>query len=614
MQTAERRGTSMSGSTGQAVDEILALEDSSQVKAPKLGRLLGLARPHWRSLLLATLLMLLGSAIGVLTPWVAGNVVDAALLERSLSRLNQIVLLMIGLFAVMGATTGVEVTLMQGIGARMLRGLRHRLFSHLVTLSPGFYESKRVGELLSRLSADAEVIQDALTEQIPDGIQAALRFAGTLTILFVLQTRLTIVALIVVPPVAMLAVWFGGRLEKLTTRMHDAMADTSAVSEETFSGIRTIQAFAREPQAIRRYEAVLGRLLGIELKNARLQGGFSGSMLFAAFSAFALVLWYGGQLLLENRMTPGDLTSFLLYTFSIAVSVGELGSLYAGYRELKGASARFFVLLDTRSSIEEATDAVALRRPAGRIVFSQVQFSYPTAEGRLALDGIDLEIQPGEVVGIVGPSGAGKSTLFSLLLRLHDPTAGGITIDGIDLRGVRLRDLRQAIGIVPQDIFLFGGTVEENILFGEPAASADEVREAAAAAGADEFIQRFPRKYGEYVGERGVKLSGGERQRIAIARAFLKNPPILLLDEATSHLDAESEETVRRALSKLLERRTTLVIAHRLATARQANRILVFDRGRVVGSGNHDSLYESNAVYRRFWELQSLKAGEPGDG
>lgn len=573
-----------------------------------LRRLLALSRPYLSPLVVATALMLVGSAVALVAPWVAGRVVDAAVLEHSAVELDRVVFLLVGLFALMGLVAFLQISLLRSVGARLVADLRRRLFSRLVTLGPEFYEAERVGELLSRLGADLQVVREALLGELPAGTQAILRFVAVAVILFVLQPHLTVVALLVVPPVILVAVAFGKRLERVSTRVQDALADSSAVAEETLSGVRTVQAFARERHSMGRYESVLARLVGTEIVGARLQGGFAGTTLFAAFSAFALVLWRGGHLMIDGRLTPGELTAFLLYTFSIAASVGELGSLYGATRELKGASVRIFSLLDARPSVVDAPAAAPLEHPEGRIAFEGVVFSYRSSKGRRAVDGLSFEIAPGELVGVVGPSGAGKSTLFSLLLRFHDPSAGRIRIDGRDLREVPLGDLRRAIGIVPQEIFLFGGTVEQNLLFGRPEASREEVRQAAEAAGADEFVRRLPHGYQEIVGERGVKLSAGQRQRIAIARAFLKDPAVLLLDEATSHLDPESEETVQQALAKLLRGRTTLVIAHRLATALQADRILLLDEGRLVASGTHESLYPSSGLYRRYWELQSLPA------
>jgi ABC-type multidrug transport system fused ATPase/permease subunit len=305
-------------------------------------------------------------------------------------------------------------------------------------------------------------------------------------------------------------------------------------------------------------------------------------------------------------LSAGELTSFLLYSFSIASSVGTLGSLYAGYKELKGAGARVFEILDTEPAITDPPDPVPLGRPAGRVTFDHVSFSYPSGEGRLALADVELTVAPGETVALVGPSGAGKTTLLSLLLRFHDPTAGAVLLDGHDLRKLRLEEVRRAVGLVPQDIFLFSDTVEANIRYGCPGATAEQVRSAAVAAGADGFIRELPKGYDEVVGERGVRLSAGQRQRLAIARAFLRDPAILLLDEATSALDAESEEVIQRALGELMAGRTTLVIAHRLATARRARQIFVLDAGRVVARGSHDELFAASDLYRRYWELQSL--------
>ncbi len=585
--------------------------DGGEPRPPQLGRLLGLARPHRGALAAATAILLFASAAGLATPALAGRVVDAALVQRSEELLNRIVLGLLGLFAVLGVLAYGEHYLLTATGARLLRGLRERLFGHLVRLAPDFYQTRRVGELMSRLGSDLSVVQGALTHQIPAGVHALLRFGGTLAILLVLHTRLTVLALLVVPPVVLLAVFFGRRLERLSTQAQDALATTAARAEETLSGIRTVQSFQGEDHELARYRSRLGDLLRVQLRNARLTGGFLGLMQFAGFGAFAIVLGYGGRLMLRDQLSPGELTSFLLYTFSIAISVGTLGGLYAGYRELRGASARIFEILDTAPTIADAPDARPLESVRGELAFEGVAFRYAGAEED-AVAGLDLRVAPGRVIGLVGPSGAGKSTLFALLMRFHDPDSGSVRVDGHDVRDVRTADLRRAIGVVPQEIFLFGDTVEENIRYGRPDATDDEVRAAAVAAGADEFVRRLPKGYAELVGERGVRLSAGQRQRIAIARAFLRDPAILLLDEATSSLDPESEDRVRRALESLLEGRTTLVIAHRLATAQRADEILVLEHGRVAGRGTHAELFASNDLYRRYWELQSLRGDAAG--
>ncbi|RKZ10637.1 ABC transporter ATP-binding protein, partial [bacterium] len=356
------------------------------------------------------------------------------------------------------------------------------------------------------------------------------------------------------------------------------------------------------------YAAHLASLLGIQFRNAKVEGAFGGMVQFSAFSAFAVVLWYGGRLMLEGQLTPGELTSFLLYTFSIAVSVGTLGALYAALRELRGASARIFEILDTRSDIADGSQT--LQSCEGRIEIEKLDFEYASS-GRPALRDLSFSVSPGETIGLVGPSGSGKSTLFSLLLRFYDPTRGSLRIDGHELRDLRLADLRRQIGIVPQDIFLHSGTVAENLRFGDPLASDARLEEAAARAGALEFIEQLGEGFQTRVGQRGIRLSGGERQRLAIARAFLRDPRILLLDEATSALDPDSERIVARALAELMQDRTTLVIAHRLVTARRADRILVLEDGHIVGAGTHDQLFASNELYARYWTLQSLEDLEP---
>jgi len=584
-------------------------------------RLLGLARPHLVGLLCATALMLVASGIGLAVPIVAGRVVDTALTESTKADLYRIVGGLLALFAALGVVGYFENYLLGAAGARLLRDLRARLFGRLVGLTPGFYDQRRVGELLSRLGSDLTVVQGALAEQIPGGVQALLRFLGTLGILLVLQPRLTFVALVVVPPVVLIALVFGQRLEQNAKAARDATAETSALAEEGLAGIRTVQAHAAEPWFLGRYTARLAALLDVQLRNARLNAAFAGAITFAAFSAFAIVLGYGGQLMLEGRLTAGALTSFLLYTFSVAVSVGQLGGLYAGYRELQGASARVFELLDTEPSVADPARATPPAAPfevtRGALVLRDVRYRYAGAE-RDALEGVSLDIRGGSVVALVGPSGSGKSTLFALLMRFYAQDSGEITLDGRPLSTIGFADLRRAIGVVPQEIFLFSGTIADNLRIGARGRdsrerSDAELRDAARAAGALEFIERLPEGLQTEVGERGVRLSAGQRQRLAIARAFLADPKILLLDEATSALDPDSEATVQAALERLFEHRTTVVIAHRLATARRADVIHVLEHGRIAASGTHEDLYASSALYRRYWTLQSL-AHEPLDG
>ncbi len=569
-------------------------------------RLLGLAMPYAGSLAAGTLLLLAGTGIFLLVPMQAGGLVDTAIdadLEGSLVRL---VASLVGLFAVMGVLVYLQTWFLGSAGARLLRDLRRRLFGHLVGLSVDFFDRRRVGELLSRMASDLTVVQHALTEQIPTGFQAVARFVGALGILLWLQTRLTVVALLVVPPVVLFAIFYGRRLERVARQERDAVAETSAWAEESLSGVRTLQAFSAEDQARGRYGRRLGDLLGVQLRNVRLYGSFSGLMTFFGYSAFALVLGYGGSLMLAGDLSAGKLTSFLLYTFSIGMSVGQLGSLYAGYKHLRGASARVFELLDQQSAIVDAAAPAALPDAPCVLSVRGVHFEYEGAEQPALVD-VSLDVAPGELVALVGPSGSGKSTLFGLLLRFYEARRGDILLDGTPLHEVALADLRSRMALVPQDIFLFSGSVAENIRLARPEASDADLHRAAEAAGAASFIERLDDGFETEVGERGLRLSSGQRQRIAIARAFLRDPQVLLLDEATSALDPDSEATVQRAIEELLVGRTTIVIAHRLATARRAKRIHVLDQGRLVAAGDHQELYEANELYRRYWQLQSLE-------
>ena len=588
------------------------MEEENSSARVSFRRLLGLARPYARPLGAGTVLLLVGTGVFVLVPKQVGDLVDTAIQANLQERLREIVVSLIGLFAVLGVVTYFQTWFLGTAGARLLRDLRGRLFHHLVGLSVDFYDRRRVGELLSRMASDLTVVQNALTEQIPSGLQAAMRFLAVLVILLILHTRLTVVALLVVPPVVLFAIFYGRRLERVAQEERDAVAETSAWAEEALAGIRTVQAFSAEDQARSRYRVRLADLLGVQLHNVRLYGAFSGLMTFFGFTAFALVLGYGGSLMLEGALSPGKLASFLLYTFSIGTSVGQLGALYAGYKRLRGSSARVFELLDEQSAIVDAPAPVKLAAAPGRLSVRSVGFQYEGAE-QPALTDVSLDIAPGELVALVGPSGSGKSTLFGLLLRFYEAQQGEILIDGTRLRDVALGDLRRRMALVPQDIFLFSGSVAENIRLARPDAADGEVLAAAEAAGAASFIEQLDEGFETEVGERGVRLSAGQRQRIAIARAFLRDPQILLLDEATSALDPDSEATVQRAIENLLEGRTTIVIAHRLATARRARRIHVLDQGRLVAAGSHEELYETNELYRRYWLLQSLERERPVD-
>lgn len=567
-----------------------------------------LVRPYRIRLAVALGALVLSGAVSLVLPFVAGRVVDAAIKEHNVELMDRLVVWLIGLFAVSGALNFVEHYSLRSTAAELLTSLRGRLHAHLMTLTPAFFESQRVGDLLSRLNSDIDDIGTALTSDIVDGLQKVFMLVGALALLFWMHARLTGVMLLAVPPVIVAAVIFGLRFEKLSKERKDALADANVAAEESLSGIRTVQAFVREPEERTRYGGLLDRAKAISLRAAMLWGAFGGVVHFLAFSAVTFVLAYGGRLLVAEKLSVGDLTSFLLYTLTVAASVGSLTALYGSFKTASGATQRVRELFETKPIVEDAQGALPLARARGKIELRDVGFSYPAAEGKRALDRISLEVEPGQCVALVGPSGAGKSTLASLLLRFHDPQEGAVLVDGVDVRRYRIAELRGAIGLVPQEIMMFGGTVAENIRYGKPGASDAEVKAAAEAAQAHAFIEKLPRRYDSIVGERGIKLSAGERQRIAIARVLLKDPAVVVLDEATSSLDSESEHLIQRAFDRLLEGRTTIVIAHRLTTVRRATKVVVLEEGRLHGEGTHDELVERDALYRRLCELQLLTA------
>jgi ABC transporter fused permease/ATP-binding protein len=573
-----------------------------------LWRMLGLARPERTNLLLGTFFLALGSAMGLIFPQAIKIIVDDVLVSgKSTLTIDKAVAAVVVIFLIQAIAVALRYVLFSVAGERVVARLRVALYQSLMRQEIAFFDEHRTGELTNRLASDTTVIQNTVSVNISMGLRFFASVAGGLFFLIYTSPRLTLVMLSVVPPVALGAVAYGRRVRKLSRDVQDALARGSGVAEETLASIRTVRAFAAEKAEVQRYSDAVFGSFELARKRISIAAVFMGVASFAAYGAAALVLWYGGHLVSAGSLTIGGLTSFLVYTLLVAFSLGGLSDLWADFNKASGAAARVFELLDRKPGIP-SSGGDTLPRLAGKVELEGVHFSYPTRRDAPVLHGIDLTMQPGEVVALVGPSGAGKSTIASLMMRLYDPDQGQIFLDGRALGELDPEWLRQQIGIVSQEPLLFSTSIAENIRYGRAGATDEEIHAVARAANAHEFILKFPDGYETLVGERGVQLSGGQKQRVAIARAVLKDPRLLVLDEATSALDAESEHLVKEALDRVRKGRTTLIIAHRLSTVRDADRVLVMDGGRIVQSGDHAVLMGQEGLYRRLVERQFVAA------
>ena len=585
------------------------------VSSPRpLRRLLPRIQPYLWRLTLAFVCLLGSASIALAFPQIVRHLLDAAFISADASLLNRIALGLVILFAIQAVLNFVQVYLLTSTSELVIAQLREDLFAHLVRLSPAFFTERRTGELTSHLSADTAVLQTVLSYNLSEFARQSLFLVGGIILLTLTDVNLTATTLAVVPLVVGAAVVFGRALRRASTGVQDRVAEATGTADEAFSQIRTVQSFTAEAEEARRYGSHLHQVIEAALKRARIRGTFFGILTFCGFGGVVAVLWQGGRQVLAGSLTAGALVSFLLYALYVAGAVGSLASLFGAYQEAVGAARRVFDLLETESTVRDPVKPLHLTRPLrGEVVMDNVSFHYNPALPEV-LHGVSLRINAGEVVALVGPSGAGKTTVASLLPRFWDVTGGRITLDGIDIRDLSLKELRAAIGIVPQEPTLFSGTITENIAYagiGEDGSrpSEEAVQAAAKAAHAVEFIERLPEGFDTRVGERGVKLSGGQRQRIAIARVFLKDPALVILDEATSSLDSESERLVERAMEDLLRARSTLIIAHRLSTVLRADRLVVIDRGLIVEEGRHEELLASEGVYSRLYRGQF----RPGD-
>ncbi len=553
-----------------------------------------------------------GSLLTLAFPYLAGSIVDAAVRHTqgngSMAGVDRTALLLMAILALQAALSYFHHFSFASVGQRSLVDLRRDTYAKLISLPMTFFAQRRVGELASRLSADLIQIEDTMISILPQFFRQCTLLVGGVALIAVTSLKLTGIMLVSLPVLTVVAVVFGRKTRRIAREAQDRLADTGTIVEETLQGIVNVKAFANEGYELTRYHDGLGKFLHATLRGARLRAAFIAFIVFALFGSIVLVLWSGARLLQQGEISFGDLTRFILYTTFVAGAMGQFAELYSQLQKAIGATQRVRELLRETGEVEARltpTPPSTLPRLRGEVVFEDVHFTYPSRPGVEVLHAITLAAASGERIALVGPSGAGKSTLISLLLRLYDPSAGRLLIDGRDARDYRLAELRSQMSMVPQEVLLFGGSVAENIAYGKPGASAAAIAQAARQANAHEFIEAFPEGYATLVGDRGIKLSGGQRQRIAIARAILKDPAILILDEATSSLDSESERLIQAALETLMQGRTSFIIAHRLATVRHVNRIFVIANGRVVESGPHEALQAlQDGVYRRLAALQ----------
>jgi len=568
-------------------------------------RFLPFLKPYLSRMVLAGLLVMGVAAVNLTLLRLAGTLWDIITVQRDQPKMTNMILILLGLVILQGLCSMGHSYLTAWISQRIIADFRRHLFRHLHTLSVSFFARRRTGELLSRLMNDVTVIQSIVTETPIDGAKQLVTFVGGITFLLIMNWQLCLLILVLLPLLVLVAKFFGRKLKSLSTSIQDHTAAMSTLIEEVISGIRVVKSFVQTQREETRFAVQVEQTLAFTMQKAGVMAVFIPVISLLTFSAAAAVLWYGGRQVIDGSVSPGDLFAFVLFAGILIGPFSSAARVFAQIREAQGATQRVFEILDTQAEVSDSPTATTLPAVSGHIRADHIGFAYDPRQP--VLMDVSFEAKPGELIAIVGPTGSGKTTVMNLLHRFYDPTEGVITIDGHDLRHVTMDSWYRQIALVPQETILFGGTILDNIRYGNEKATQEEVVAASRAAHAHDFIMSFPDQYQTIVGEKGINVSGGQRQRIAIARAIVKNPRILLLDEATSALDGESERLVQEALEELMKGRTTFVIAHRLTTIQRAERILVFNKGRLVETGTHAELMNQKGLYQYLYTLRLIE-------